>query len=83
MGGEDLSNIKNLLEVLVALSLAQISNSGEEISDREKIRRLANLQLPSSTIARILGTTSGYVSKEISVMKSSIKSRRKNGKKKR
>lgn len=78
MSNKQLEDINKLLEAMLSI---QLSNMQPEVSEKrlgEKIKRLVHLNLSSSTIARILGTTTGYVSKEMSL----IKSRSRNGNKK-
>jgi len=68
MNEKTLQEINKLLKVVIAL-LVRSNNQDKIISLREQIVILADLGLPPSYIAEILGRSGNYVNKELSELK--------------
>lgn len=68
----DFSGIEKKLSVIISL-LVRIANDNKDITLKDQIKDLASFGLNSSEIADILGKKVGYISKELSELKKSIK----------
>lgn len=67
----DSGDIKRRLDVIIALILKQHAKDG--MTAREQIMFLNTIGLKDHEIAQIFGKSRGYVAKEISIMKRTVK----------
>jgi hypothetical protein len=67
--GQDYQKIEKLLAVIVSLLLDMISEEDEELTIRNKVRKLHNLGMRPVDIATIIGRTQTHVNKELVTIK--------------
>lgn len=71
-----LREINTQLQVIINLMLRGLKHDQDLSTGRDQIVFLKSLGLTPSSIAKVLGKTSGYVNKELSVAKASSKKKK-------